>query len=82
MIRTFVWLLPPAPPLNPQSRKQASGEYATCTGLEFSDVASLVHADMEIVQAAAACFKQKVEEIEVRTTEIGAAADKRRILRL
>ncbi len=44
----------------------------TCTGLEYSDLGSLVHADMEIIQAAATCFQQKVEEIEVccvRSTE-------------
>lgn len=38
-----------------------------------------MHADMEIVQAAAACFKQKIEEIEVRATEgraVRTAVDK------
>eukprot|EP00903_Cladosiphon_okamuranus_P016002 g14777.t1 len=42
----------------------ASSSYVTCAGLEYADFMSLVHADMEILGQAAACFKGKVEEIK------------------
>lgn len=44
---------------------QASSSYVECAGLEYKDFMSLVHADMEVLGEAAACFKEKVEEIKV-----------------
>ena len=44
---------------------QASSAYVECAGLEYADFMSLVHADMEVLGEAAACFKGKVEEMKV-----------------
>ncbi|CAM9719513.1 unnamed protein product [Scytosiphon promiscuus] len=55
-------------PAQTQVALKATSDYVTCAFLNYADFQALVHADMDVLHDAVACFKEKAEEAEGQIT--------------